>query len=126
MWLEAPDIVWFHPRGEVSAEDMRLVNEYYEQHIRDWPRIFMIVDARSNGGISAEARKAAATLFDWVPFRGSVFIGASFAMRTVGKLLMLVIGKLSKRLGDNPLVYVSTEEEARAWVAERRRVLGQP
>lgn len=125
MWLEPPDVVWFQPRGAVTVGDLEAINRYYEQHIRDWPVVFMLVDSRLNGGMSAEARKAAATLFHWVPFRGSAIIGGAFAMRTVGQLLMKVITALSSRTKDNPTVFLDTDAEARAWLEERRRAVAE-
>lgn len=121
VWLEAPDIICIRGHGEISADDMTEVAAFYDKHIRSWPRAFVLADQREQTGMSAEARKASAKLFDWVPFRGTVFYGGSFAMRTVGQMIMTITNAL--RQLDNPVKFVKTEDEARAWIEARRREL---
>lgn len=121
VWLEGPDLVCIRGRGEISDKDMSETAAFYDQHIRNWPQVFVMADQREQTGMTAEARKVAARVFTWVPFRGTVFYGGSFAMRTVGKMIMTIMNSLRKH--DNPIMFVKTEEEARGWIEERRREL---
>jgi len=120
-WLEPPDLIYIAGRGELVAEDMTGAAAFYDEHIRDWPYLLLIGDQTEQKGTRAEARKVAAKAFDWVPFRGIALIGGSILDRTVGKMILTLINSISKK--DNPVVFVKSEEEARAWIEERRREL---
>jgi hypothetical protein len=121
VWLEPPDIVVIEGHGEIGAEDMIEVAAFYDQHIRDWPHVFILADQRGQTGMRAEARRVATKVFDWVPFRGTVFFGGSFVLRMVGQLIMTLMDSLREL--DNPIMFVETEEQARAWIHERRQHL---
>lgn len=121
--LEPPDVSFITIRGEVVLEDLSSMASFYENAVRDWPYIFTLVDQRRHTGMRAEVRKTATTLLEWMPLRGTAIYGGSFAMRTFGKMFMSLFNTVRKL--DNPMTFVKTEEEARAWIAERRRELAE-
>lgn len=121
LWVEPPDLIYTFGRGELTAEDMTLTNEFYKKHIRDWPYVLLIGYQNEQSGTTADARKVAANVFAWVPFRGVCLVGGSIVDRTVGKMILTVINSLWKR--DNPITFVKSDDEAREWIAQRRRDL---
>lgn len=122
-WLEPPELVCVRAHGQIEEKDFLDLAEYLKQHIRDWPIALLFVDQTDQTGISAEARKAAATAFEWVPYRGTAFCGGSFAVRTIGQMVMTIVNTF--RGNDNPTKFCKTESEARAWLDERRRMLAK-
>jgi hypothetical protein len=121
MWLEPPDLVCVHPHGLVEEEDLLELSSHMSKHIRDWPCVLLFINQDDQTGVTAEARKAAATAFEWVPYRGTVFSGGSFMQRTIGQMILITINTM--RGIDNPTKFFKTEPEARAWIDERRRTL---
>ncbi len=68
-----------------------------------------------------EARRVAADLSRLIPYRGMVFHGGRRHQRVVLGLVANAITLFTKR--DNPIRFFEAEQEARAWLHERRRSL---
>lgn len=72
---------------------------------------------------SVETRKAMAEAAKtMVPSRGTALYGTTFAMRTLGTLVMNVINMTNETKNINK--FFSTEAEARAWLNERAASAG--
>jgi len=119
--LEEPDVVFVRSVGTIDKQDMLDMHEVFDGNIRGWPNVLLVVDQSQQEGMTAEARKMVPEIGQWVPYRGTVMYGGSFAMRTVGQMLMKLIN-LVRQL-DNPTAFLNDEQEARAWVERRRREL---
>jgi len=105
----------FHEQGPVDKAAALSIIEDFEKYARPNEPAFILTDQRNATTITADARKAIAAL----PLpRGAFFagFGASFTVRVLNSLLARGLAFLS------PVVatYWSTEEEARAWLAEKR------
>lgn len=123
LWLEPPDLVFVRASGHIEEKDMLDLGDRMRAHIGDWPYVLLIVDQTAQTGISADARRTAATAFAWVPYRGTAFCGGSFTVRTVGQMVMSIINAF--RGDDNPTKFFKTEAEARSWLDDRRRILAK-
>jgi hypothetical protein len=119
--LELPDIVFVRTKGIVDKQDMLDMTDVLERGVRGWPQVFLLVDQSAQEGMTAEARKVAPDMGDWIPYRGTVMFGGGFAVRTLGQMLMKLINL--GRKSENPTTFVKEESEARAWLAQRRREL---
>lgn len=121
MWLEPPDLVCVRATGHIEEQDMLDMAQLLKTHTRDWPYVLLFVNQDEQSGISPEARKVAATAFESIPYRGTAFCSGSFALRTIGQLVMTMVNRL--RGTDNPTKFFKTEAEARAFLEERQQVL---
>lgn len=121
MWIEPPELVCVRALGHIEEKDMLDMAGLVKHHVRGWPYVLLFVDQSDQTGITAEARRASATAFDSIPYRGTAFVGGSFAIRTIGQMVMTIVNRL--RGTDNPTKFFKTEAEGRAWIEERRRAL---
>lgn len=121
MWLEPPDLVCIRAHGHLEEKDMLDIADLLKRHTIGWPYLLLFVDQTEQTGISAEARRAAATAFDSLHYRGTVFCSNSFALRTIGQMVMTIVNRV--RGVDNPTKFFKTSAEGRAWIEERRRLL---
>ena len=101
-----------------AAEMLRALAEVDRTTV-GWRFNVTLVDlTRQVQAASAETRKAiAGAVKTTVPSRGTALFGASFAMRTVGALLMNVINITNKT--STVTKFFNTEQEARAWLDQR-------
>ncbi|MDC3954010.1 STAS/SEC14 domain-containing protein [Polyangium jinanense] len=88
---------------------------------RGHSHVFWLIDIGRLGAVLPGARTRAATTPVRPENKGMVLFNGSFRQRVVVKL----VDKATSLLQPNtpPLVFSSTEAEARAWIDERRRVL---
>lgn len=124
--FEPPDLVFWHLIGRVDASDIRRIYAEQVEFAADKPYILVIADVTQLEHITAEGRRAAAEGPNRksMPVRGSVMVGASFHFRVLS-LLVSKAAQFIHRREDNPLHFVDTVPEARAWIEERRRILQQ-
>jgi hypothetical protein len=119
--LEHPDVVFVKTIGTVDKQDMLDMTDVLERGVRGWSQVFLLVDQSAQDGMTADARKVAPDMGDWIPYRGTVMFGGGFTVRTMGQMLMKLIN-LGRKI-DNPTTFVKAESDARAWLAKRRREL---
>lgn len=119
--LEEPDLVVLSSVGTIDKQDMLDMTEGLNARIKSWRHALLLIDQRNQEGMTPEARKAVPDLVNPVPYRGTVMFGGSFAMRTLGQMLMKLHNLTNG--ADNPTVFLKDEAEARAWIDKRRREL---
>jgi hypothetical protein len=118
--LESPDFYHATYVGDVSGDDALAVARELDRFAQGKPFILGIIDATRMGATSPEARRA---MLKMTPLnRGSVCLGVSAPLRLVGSIISRAY-RLVHRGVDQPFVYVDTEDQARAWIAERRTVV---
>ncbi|QSQ27706.1 STAS/SEC14 domain-containing protein [Pyxidicoccus parkwayensis] len=119
MWFEEPDTLRLVTVGvydmKLLEESNAIANELKKLH----PTLYLISDSRQGTGMSADVRKLLGEKPEMMPYAGSVMFGSSFAMRTMVNM-MIRAGELMGRKADTEFAMVATEEDAKAWVAERR------
>ena len=119
--IEAPDLVTLRWRGVLGPNDLVRAFEQLREHCSSWPHLLVVNDISKLESIPPDTRRVVPEATGWMPMRGVVMFGGSFAVRTLAMLLLKVVNLL--RGGENPSHFVTTEEEARAWIEQRRRQL---
>lgn len=119
--IDPPDVVIMRWRGALTPAEFGRGIEYLRGKCSDWPHMLLLADLSGVTAIPADVRRIVPELTSWMPFRGVVITGASFTIRTVAVMLFKVINLV--RGTDNPTHYASSEEDARVWLAQRRREL---
>lgn len=118
--LESPDLVFVTMVGDVTTEEAIILGGEWERFAEPLPWTLVLADLRRMGAHSPGARKL--SINPKFKGRGTATLGATFAQRTMATLLSKAFLLLYPKT-DVPNVFVETEAEARAWLAERRKVL---
>ncbi len=117
--IEPPDVLRLKLSGDISERDMRGLTDYVHCMTAHLPYTLVLADVSELGDVPASARRVSADLRRPVPYRGMAFVKASFQTRILMKLVLGAMNQLT-RTADNPLAFFDTEEEARAWLRQRR------
>lgn len=119
--FEPPDIVHLKLVGSVTLDECVLINEAHLRWGQDRVHVFYMIDLSELADIPAVVRRAASETVKLLPLRGTVIYNSPLRARVLGKLL-LTAGNLFRRGGaaPNPVQFVDTEADARAWVSSRR------
>jgi hypothetical protein len=115
------DTVIARPDGPFKLEHITQFFPLVEKVLAEHGRCFTISDLRKPMGFPAETRRSAIEWSKSHVISGSVMFGTSLTARVTLTLMMRATALLTRRPA--PLEAVSTEEEARAWVAARREML---
>jgi hypothetical protein len=115
------DTIIARPDGPFELEHLNALFPIIEKILAEQGRCFTISDLRKPTSFPAETRRRAIEWSKSHVVTGSVMFGTSLTARVTLTLMMRATELLTRRPA--PLVAVSTEEEARAWVAARRRKL---
>jgi hypothetical protein len=97
----------------VYAEELRLAEEHGE--------IFLLGDCSRFRTMAPDARKLSAEMTPTPLIVGMVYFGISFHVRVLSTLVMK-LRRLAKLPVDRPVIIVADEAEARAAIAEQRRL----
>lgn len=119
--IELPDIVHLKLVGEVSVEEGRAINEVHLDYGRELPHFFYMIDLSELDNIPAVVRKEASATVKLLPLRGTVIYQTPLRARVIAKLLLTAANLFRGGAGQNPMDFVDTEEEARAWIRRRRQ-----
>jgi hypothetical protein len=119
--FEPPDLYLTTFVGEISGPEMTERNAEIARFAERQRWVLGIADIRQ-GSITPDARRAAALLTP--RSRGTAFICLDPKQQLSLSLLGTARGAIqSGKDVDSPLGFFATEAEARAWIAERRKVL---
>lgn len=119
--FEAPDIVHLKLVGSVTLDECVLINDAHLGWGEGRSHVFYMIDLSELADIPAAVRRAASETVKMLPLRGTVIYNSPLRARVLGKLL-LTAGNLFRRgAAPNPVEFVDTEDDARAWVEIRRR-----
>lgn len=108
-WIGAPEL-----------EDMLQLSDRLTSVIAEHKQIFIVHDMRRSGLPSTETRQWIAKWLRDQPIAGIATFGANPAVRVLQTLITRA-ADLVGRKSAIPTAYVSSEAEALAWVAARRR-----
>jgi len=122
-FFEAPDIIFLKLRGACVWEEGSEINRRHREWAKDLDRVFFLIDLSELDRIDPEVRKDATRTLAEVPLRGMVGFSAPIKAKVIAKLIFTALNLFSKKADRVPLNFTATEEEARAWIAERRREL---
>jgi hypothetical protein len=115
------DVLLSTVRGAFTPEDAAAYFHIVEQVLAEHGRYFMLIDMSRADTIPAETRRASAEFGKAHPAAGVVVWGSNFAVRVLFTLVVRAISVFRPDAGT--LVFVRSEEEARAWVEGRRAAL---
>jgi hypothetical protein len=121
--FEPPDLVFVVGVGEMTPAAISALYDEVDRLVAGKDHLFSIADIRRSAVGSPEVRRIALARGQLFPFRGTAIIGASGPVGAVASLLFRAFGVLKPAVKDSPVRFFDTEEEARAWIAERRRAV---
>lgn len=122
-YLEEPDILFMRLFGKVTNEEGSAVNRLHLDLGKDRERLFYLIDMTEFEGMDPELRKEAGLTMKTLPLRGIAVYKASLTARVVAKLIVGAMNVFKTGAAKAPFEAFATEEEARAWIAQRRRQL---
>lgn len=117
--FEEPDICIWRLHGEVTEAT---VHEFYaaeEAFLKTHPHLFVLVDIRHPHTVSPNARKVALKDRGHFPVRATATVGGSLTFRTMAALVAKAVSILHPKRARHFRSF-DTEEEAKAWFAQRR------
>lgn len=116
--LESPDIVHIHYVGDVEITHFQGFNEVMVFFPPTTP-LYLLRNARNGGVVAQETRKHIATTPQQSRFAAIATYGASFQSKTVFSNMNRAI-KTTRRADLIPIEFFDTEQQARAWIEQRR------
>lgn len=120
---EPPDVTFLSYVGDFDGDSMHRLDQIARQFSVPRPYVLVLIDMSRVGTITAEARKRSAEDGIGVPMRGVAVFGASRAVRVVMSVVSRALDLFHGGHSDNPTHFFATEAEARAWIAERRKIV---
>jgi hypothetical protein len=118
---DPPDIAFLALIGDISGHDMQRLIEVTLLSVAGRSYVLGLIDFTRVGTISPEARMIARTSASHFPMRGTAIFGGGFHHRVLALLVNKAASLLKK--DHQPIAFFATEEEARAWLDERREVV---
>lgn len=122
-FFEAPDIIFLKLRGACVWEEGSEINRRHREWAKGLDRVFFLIDLSELDRIEPEVRKDATRTLAEVPLRGMVGFSAPIKAKVIAKLIFTALNLFSNKADRVPLNFTDTEEQARAWIADRRREL---
>jgi hypothetical protein len=119
--FEPPDTCFVTYVGDVLPEDAHGFKEACWKCAAGRSYLFLLLDQRQLGAVSPEVRKITMAGMKGLPVRATAVLGASFEKRVINGFINRGINLVLRT--DNPLRFFDTQEDARDWLQERRRVL---
>jgi len=124
-YFEQPDVIFMRLAGPVSEAEATEINVFHRAWGEQYPRVFYLLDLSELESIDPEGRKEASRTVRMLPLAGVAAYGAPIKARVLAKLVFTAMNLFKASSADRfPIEFVDTEDEARAWIEERRRELG--
>ena len=122
-YFEEPDIIYMKLVGSLEEADGLEVNRRHREMARGRDHIFFLIDLAELERIHPIVRRAATETLKEVPLRGIAICQAPLKARVIAKLITTALNLFKSDAAKNPIEFTDTEEEARKWIADRRREL---
>ena len=122
-FLEEPDILGMKLVGRVSAAEGSEINRLHLELGQSLERLFYLIDMVEFEGMDPAVRKEAGLVMTRLPLRGIAVYQASLTARVVAKLIVGAMNVFKSGAAKAPFEAFPSEEEARAWIEQRRRQL---
>jgi hypothetical protein len=119
-YFEEPDIIFMRLIGEVSKAEGLELNQRHRDFGHGRHHVFFLIDLERLQKIDPEVRRVATETLRDVPLRGIALYRAPLKAKVIAKLIITALNMFKKDAATNPVLFASTEEEARAWIAARR------
>ena len=118
--FEEPDILYMKLIGDVTNEEVREINQTHIDYSRTSPQLFYLVDLSELDNLAPQVRKEASEVVKSLPLRGTAIYGAPLKARVLAKLMLTAANMFRGGKDKNPVEFCTTEQEARAWIDNRR------
>jgi hypothetical protein len=115
--FEEPDIIYMRLAGNVTDEEVAVVNAHHLEYSRGRSRVFFLIDLEELEGLPNSVRKAVLETLNQIPIGGFSVYKAPLTARVLAKLIVIGMRLFGKHI---PLQFWDTEAEARAWIEQRR------
>lgn len=122
--FEEPDIIYMRLIGPVSWEEGHEVNRRHLAYGETHDRLFFLIDLEKLESIHPDVRKEAGQIMRQIPLKGATLYKAPLKARVVAKLILTAMNTFRREEDKVPVLFLASEEEARAWIDKRRRELG--
>lgn len=119
--FEEPDVIILRLHGEVSKEEGLAMNQLHREFAEGLHHVLFLIDLEHLEKIDPEVRRVATETLSVVPLRGMALYKAPLKAKVIAKLIITALNMFKKDASLNPVIFADTEEEARAWLAARRR-----
>ncbi len=112
------DLIFLRLRGNLDGEATRELLDCCQKVRQEYGQVYILFDNREAGNVEPEARRQFVYWARNHPIAGVANFGGGVLQRTVARLIINALRILEKKAP--PQCYVTTEAEARDWLAERR------
>lgn len=120
-YFEEPDIIVLKLKGEVSEEEGLELNRLNREFGRDREQVFFLIDLEHMANLPPKVRKVATETLHQVPTRGVAICKAPFKARVIAKLIVTALNMFRREAAKDPVEFLDSEPEARAWIDRRRK-----
>jgi hypothetical protein len=121
--LEFPDIIYMKLEGKVTLDECRQLNRAHLEYSQEIPHFIFFIDLTKLEDLPPDVRKEASATVKLLPVRGTVICNAPLRAKVLARLLLTASNLFRRGPEVNPLIFVDSEEEGRAWIEKRRREL---
>jgi hypothetical protein len=124
--VELPDLVYLRLEGTVTLEEALFINEAHLEYYQILNRpFFYMINLEGLEDLPGSVRRAASEVLKVLPLCGTVICGAPLRAKVLAKLLLTAANLFRRGEGSNPVLFAETEEEARALLESRRKLLAE-
>jgi hypothetical protein len=124
-YFEEPDILFLRLAGPCSEAEGMEINRRHRELGRGKERLFFLVDLEELESIHPNIRKDTGNVVKEIALRGAALYKASLKARVLAKLILTAANLFRREEDRMPTCFFDTEQEARAWIEERRRELSE-
>lgn len=122
-YFEEPDILYLQLDGPVTEPEGLEINRLHRELGQGKKRLFFLVDLFNLESIHPAVRKDTGSIVKELPLRGAALYNASLKAKVVAKLILTAANLFRKEEEKMPIAFFATEQEARAWIDNRREEL---
>lgn len=121
--FEPPDLMHVTLNGPLRLEDVSDVGWHAVQGSKEFPYVLLLIDISlfEYDGTTPESRRVMAEVSRNLRYRGVALLGGRGPERLLFRFVLRAVNLFTR--GDNPFRFFETEQEARAWLDERRRAI---
>lgn len=124
--FEEPDTIYMKLHGHVTEEEGLEIDTQHTRYAKGRAHIFYLIDMTDLESIPPSVRRAASAALKNLPARGMSIFGARLPSKVFVKLIVAGMNLFQEDSKKVPVNFSNSEEEARGWIAARRREIGAP
>ena len=118
--LEEPDIIYMKLVGEVTNDEVRVINRAHLEYGELGRTLYYLIDLSELDNLAPQVRKEASDTVKRLPLRGTAIYGAPLKAKVLAKLMLTASNMFRGGKNPNPVEFHNSEAEARAWIDKRR------